>query len=135
MRPRVLLIASAADGQGAFYLARALDSVEGEAGFDVDVAGTSRLSRQAAGRLRASAAIVLTGTRGLDRRTRDALVARVREGAGLLVTATPDVEPAVLSAMFGWRLQAALDDRSQGATLAATDPRHPIFRRGRSQCR
>ena len=72
--------------------------------------------------------MVLLSTRGLDRKSRDTIAAFVRNGGGLLVAASTDVEPAVLATMMGWQgFSAAVETEPAGA-LAPTDLRHPIFR-------
>ena len=64
----------------------------------------ARLARDtaalASGDLSGHAAVVVLSTRGLERQARDAIGAFVRSGGGVLVAASPEIEPGVLGAMF-----------------------------------
>ncbi len=129
LAPSVMVIASK-DAPGE-YLFRALDAAA--AGTSADLRAQSVSAEQiAGGRTEAigrQSAVVLLSTRALDRSARDAIVKFVRDGGGVLVAASPDVEPAIVAGMFGWNaaeLQA--DTASRQASFAATDLRHPIFR-------
>jgi hypothetical protein len=126
----VLVVTAPAAPRSAFYLTRALEVAD-----DDDSGGPIRLRVVPGPRvssqgtdLRASAAVVLLSTRGLDRPARERLAAFVRGGGGLLIAAADDVEPDVLSTTFGWEPALDATRASEPATLAATDPRHPIFR-------
>jgi hypothetical protein len=125
-RTRVWIVAGQ-DRQSGLYVARALQSADGDEGFDVEEQAAALLapvSNQQPG----DAAVVLLSTRGLDRKTRDTMAAFVRDGGGLLVAASDNVEPAVLATMMGWQgFSAAVEARPAGS-LAPTDVRHPIFR-------
>ena len=129
LAPSVMVISSK-DAPGD-YLFRALEAASG--GTSADLRAQAVNAEQIAG-ARADAvtrqsAIVLLSTRSLDRPARDAIVQFVRSGGGLLVAASPDVEPSIVSAMFGWKAaEWQPDPSSRQASLAATDPRHPIFR-------
>jgi hypothetical protein len=129
-QPRVLIVAPEGGGrQAGFYLERALQTASDDRGFDVRVSSPAMLSSAAMDDLAGQAAIVLLSTRGLDRRAREALAAYTRAGGGLLLTAGPDLEAAVLTSIFGWQPPfSAAEIRQPGLTFAATDPRHPIFR-------
>lgn len=128
---RVLIVTPPGQGRKpGYYLSRALQSSAGEeGGFDPVVVSGSAVSAMAADRLAEHAAVILLSTRGLDRRARENLAAHVRKGGGLFVAAAPDLEPQVLSTVFGWRPPlAAIEADERLLTLAATDLRHPIFR-------
>lgn len=126
--PGVMIVASA-DSPG-FYLQRALDTAH--------TANDTTLKPRvvspqdvAGGRARSVAehrAVILLSTRSLDRAARDAMAAYVRSGGGLLIAAAPDVEPSVVSAMFGWRASSFIQADPRPAFLTATDVRHPMFR-------
>jgi hypothetical protein len=71
---------------------------------------------------------VLLSTRSLDRAARDAIAALVRGGGGLLVAASPDVDPSVVAGLFGWPASGFVPAGPRQGSLTATDVRHPIFR-------
>ena len=126
-QPRVLIVSYGA-GSG-FYFARALETASSEeGGFAVDRTTGPAFSKLPAERLSDTSLIVLTATRGLDRRARESLAAFTRAGGGLLITAAPDLEGPVLSAAFGWQpALSPVEMREMPMTFAATDLRHPIF--------
>ena len=126
-RTRVWIIAGQ-DREAGLYVARALQAADGDEGFDVEQQAATLAAPASAQQHGAGDAVVLLSTRGLDRRSRDTIASFVRNGGGLLVAASDDVEPAVLSTMMGWKgFSAAVEDRAAGS-LAPTDLRHPIFR-------
>ena len=125
--PGVLLIGGV-DGQAGFYLTRALQSVEGAGGFEVQERTTAAVGRMGAGDLAEHSVLVLLSTRGLERHARDAIATSVRSGAGLLIVASADVDPALLAAMMGWSDFAAATSARPAGVLAPTDLRHPIFK-------
>ena len=130
VRSRVLIVApDVAAGQPAFYVAQALETPPGAGGFDVEVASGAAVSKLPAGSLAERAVILLTSTRGLDRRAREAMVRWTRDGGGLWLAAAPNLEGGVLSTMFDWRPELSpAEVERPGISFAATDPRHPIFR-------
>jgi hypothetical protein len=73
-------------------------------------------------------AIVLLATRSLDRAAREAITAFVRSGGGLFVAASPEVEPSVVTALFGWNASSFVAAEARPSTFTVTDARHPIFR-------
>jgi hypothetical protein len=135
---RLLVLAGGA--QSGLYLARALETSAGESKVDasleersieVEVMTGARLSSMGADEIFKYPSVALLSTRGLERRTREALASHTRGGAGLVIAASPDLDLSVLSTMADWQpsLSAVEDtDGAQPLTLAATDPRHPIFR-------
>ncbi len=128
---RVIVVTATGAADSAFYLTRALDAAADrpDAGFEVRTISGAGLGAMTGDELSRGPAVVLLSTRGLDRRAREHLRAIVEQGGGVFVAAGPDVEPSVLSTVFGWT--PALTGAGQaeaGAVLAATDLRHPIFR-------
>jgi Aerotolerance regulator N-terminal/von Willebrand factor type A domain len=135
---RLLVLAGGA--QSGLYLSRALETSAGESkgdasleerSIEVEVMTGARLSSMGADEIFKYPSVALLSTRGLERRTREALASHTRGGAGLLIAASPDLDLSVLSTMADWQpsLSAVEDiDGGQPLTLAATDPRHPIFR-------
>jgi hypothetical protein len=123
----VLLVAGGS-GPSGFYLTQALGArsaapIDAAAGRARDTAALS------SGDLSSYGAVVLLSTRGLERRAREAISEFVRAGGGVLVAASPDVEPAVLATMFGvGAALAGLHESASAVSLSVTDLRHPIFR-------
>ena len=128
----VLVVTSAGSPRSGFYLSRAVAAGSGEEdgpAVGVRVLSGAQASALPPDEIARQAAVVLLATRGLDRRARQSITALVRGGAGMLVAAGQDVEQDVLSTMFGWQpALSGMDRDPQGATLAPTDLRHPIFR-------
>ena len=123
----VLVIASA-DSPGLF-LERALQAADdgSRALLRPSVVSPSAIAGARAGTVGRSRAVVLLTTRGLDRAARDAVVAFVRGGGGLLIAAAADVEPLVVAALFDWPA-GGFQPVERDAWLTATDLRHPILR-------
>ncbi len=121
----VMVIASG-DASG-FFLLRALEAAAES--LDARTFTAAEIAGERAKVVAAQAAVVLLSTRGLDRSSRDAIVSFVRKGGGLLVAAAPEVDPAVLAAMFAWEAAAfGIDPSPRQVALTATDLRHPMFR-------
>lgn len=130
-RQHVLVVTSpGAAASSGLYVARALEVASpAEDGFDVKTVTSPDLSSMSADDRTRTAAIVLLSTRALTRQARDVVTEFVRQGGGLLVAASPDVDGSVLSSMFGWRdTFSDAAPRETPMALAATDLRHPIFR-------
>lgn len=122
------LIITTGAGQSGLYLSRALAAQS--AGPDDPAAGRIRdAAALLSGDLSSYAAVVLLSTRGLERRGRDAIAGFVRSGGGVLIAASPDVEPSVLSTMFDLRAAfSGLEESATTVSLSITDLRHPVFR-------
>jgi hypothetical protein len=127
----VLVITSPATDSG-FFLSRALATTPGseQNGISPRLVASTSLARDVdAQSLSTFSAAVLLSTRGLERRAWESLSAFVQSGGGLLIAASPDVDPSVLSSMFKWT--PALDTAiaaTDAVALSPTDVRHPIFR-------
>jgi hypothetical protein len=126
--PAVLIVASA-DAPG-FYLQRALDVAQGAdvAALPARVLSPAEIAGGRSEAISKYRAVVLLSTRSLDRAAREGITAFVRSGGGLLVAASPDVEPSVVAALFNWKPSAFAPADARAASLTATDVRHPIFR-------
>lgn len=124
---RRIVVMTAEDPQSGFYVLRALRA--GDDGDALEV-GTVPASKSAGlvEDLAGGGAVLLLGTRGLDRRAREALTSFVRAGGGLLAAAGAEVDPAVLASLLGSSGVGAAPHDAGGTVLAATDVRHPIFR-------
>ena len=123
----VLALTASGHPSEALYLDRALAVVNGPGGFRFRAIRAAAFATfDAAGNLDV---IVVAGTGGLDERGRARLAQFLREGGGLLVTAGPDVDPAILAEALsglvstGWRVRPAATVR-----FAPADGRHPVFR-------
>ena len=126
-QPRVLIVSYGTSN--GFYVARALETASSEeGGVAVDRTTGPAFSKMPADRLSDTSLIVLTATRGLDRRARDTIANFTRAGGGLLIAAAADLEGPVLSTVFGWQpALSPIEMRDEPLTFAATDTRHPIF--------
>ena len=113
----------------SLYLDQALAVVDGAAGFRFKAVGAAAFSSLDAKALGDVDVVVVLGTRGLEQRGRERLAELVRSGRGVLLTAGPDVEPAVVKqALSGvvatsWRTREAAP-----VTFTPDDARHPVFR-------
>jgi hypothetical protein len=126
-RPHVTIVG---DGlaQSGFYATRVLQSGDDRAGFEVQATSPAALGSLSPEELSEQSVLILLSTRNLDRRGRERLLHFVRQGGGLLIAASPDVDPSVVAAAMAWRELSAIEQPAGGAVLAATDLRHPIFR-------
>jgi hypothetical protein len=128
--PLLVVTASGRTAHEAFYLERALQ-VGDISRFQVRTIAGSDLAGLSQDELGRAAAVFLLATRAVDRSGRDALVAYVRRGGGLLVAAGAEVDPAVLTGLFGSRPALRVSgDPAEPADLSVTpvDIRHPVFR-------
>lgn len=127
-----LIVAPPGASQAGFYLSRAIAVAAEEdpaSGLSARVVPAPSVASLKPGQMDNVRVVVLLATRGLDRRAREELAARVRSGSGLLIAAGPEVEPAVISTIFGWKPALSADaEPRQGVRLAASDLRHPVFR-------
>lgn len=122
-RQSVLVITSGSPESG-YYVVRALAAAADD--METRVVSVPTLTQE---ELRKHAAIVLLSTRGMERRARETVADFVRAGGGLLVAASPEVEPVLLSTTFNWRPALNATEQAGGsAVLSATDVRHPILR-------
>ncbi len=127
--PIAVLVADPTGTTGGIYVERAL-AVAGEGReFAVTVADGRALSKWTTAELSRHAALVILGTRTLDRSGRQLVQGYLAGGGQVLLTLGPDVDPGTLGDVIGTDLgvgPAAV--RAAGATLVPADTRHPIFR-------
>ncbi len=127
--PVTVVVADPTGAVGGIYIERALAVADDGHEFAVTVADGRVLSMWTAEELGQQAAVVILGTRTLDRSGRELLKAYLAGGGQVLLTLGPDVDPGTLIDVIGTDLGVALAPvRSTDATLVATDSRHPIFR-------
>jgi hypothetical protein len=114
---------------GGLYIERALSVAGGGREFRVDVLDGGTLSKWAQDDLDRRAVLFVLGTRTLDRAGRGMIRTYLASGGRVFVTLGPDVDVGTLNTLLGVSLsigEAPL--RTPGATMVATDSRHPIFR-------
>ena len=117
------IVADAAN-QSGFYATRVLQSADGETGFDVQTAPAAALGTVDPEQLAQQSVLMLLSTRNLDRRGRERLVTFVRQGGGLVIAASADIDPSAVAAAMSWPDFSAVEQAAGGAVLAATDLRH-----------
>jgi VWA domain-containing protein/aerotolerance regulator-like protein len=125
----VVALTSSGRPSESLYLERALATVDGAGGFRFKAVSASGFASLDAQTFADVDVIAVLGTRGLEQQGRERLAQFVRSGHGLLLTAGPDVEPAVIKqALMGvvatsWRARDAAE-----LSFAPDDARHPVFR-------
>jgi hypothetical protein len=127
--PIAVVVADPTGSTGGLYMERALKVAGDGQEFEVDVRdGREVATWNEADRSRIAAMFVL-GTRTLDRNGRDAVRNYLNRGGQMLLAMGPDVDPGTLTDVLGTKL--SFDEapvRTPGATMIASDGRHPIFR-------
>ena len=129
--PIALIVADPAGMTGGLYLERALSVARRGKEFAITVTDGHALSAWPAERLATQAAVVVMGTRTLDRVGRERLSAYLQGGGHVLLTLGPDADLATLPDVAGGELgvvPAPVRAAGVGAALIPTDARHPIFR-------
>jgi hypothetical protein len=97
--------------------------------FDVDVRDGRDVAARGSADLSRAAAMYVLGTRTLDRSGRELIKNYLAGGGQVFLAMGPDVDPGTLTDVIGVKL--AFGDspiRTPGATMIASDGRHPIFR-------
>jgi hypothetical protein len=126
-RPEVLIVGDSVN-QSGFYATRVLQSGGADAGFDVQTRTAAAFGGMSPEDLSQQSVVMLLSTRNLDRRGREGLANFVRQGGGLLIAASPDVDASIVATTLAWKDFSAVEQATGAAVLAATDLRHPIFR-------
>jgi hypothetical protein len=127
--PIAVIVADPTGAVGGLYVERALSVAGGGREFDVDVLDGREISTMKASDLAKQAAIFVLGTRTLERAGRELLRNYLAQGGQVMLAMGPDVDPGTLSDVLGTTLAFAADPvKAPGATMIATDGRHPIFR-------
>jgi hypothetical protein len=117
-------------GRSGFYVERALSVAELPRPVRLDVVAGTRIQSVTDERLAGTDVVLVLGTRGIDRRTTDRLLAFVRDGGGLLLAGGPAADPASLALIVsdvGLGV-TPVDESAPETTLVAADVRHPILR-------
>lgn len=117
--------------RGGLYVERALAAAGGARTFGVTVVDGRTFSSTSAADLARQDAVVVLGTRTLDRNGRDRLSGYLSGGSPLLLSLGPDVDPGTLGDVLGVDLGVAPDIETAPdgrSTLVVGDGRHPVFR-------
>lgn len=127
--PIAVLVADPGGDVGGIYVERALTVAGDGREFSVTVADGRVLAKWTTAEMSRHAALVILGTRTLDRNGRELVKSYLAGGGQVLLTLGPDVDPGTLGDVIGVDLNVAPSPvRAAGATLVANDSRHPIFR-------
>jgi hypothetical protein len=127
--PIAVVVADPTGASGGLYVERALKVAGHGREFDVDVRDGRDVATLTDAELSRIAAMFVLGTRTLDRNGRAAVRNYLTRGGQVLIATGPDVDPGTLSDVLGTNL--AFEEspvRTPGATMIASDGRHPIFR-------
>jgi hypothetical protein len=127
--PIAIIVADPTGAVGGLYVERALSVAGGGREFDVDVRDGREVAAGTSADLSRAAAIYILGTRTLDRNGRELIKTYLAGGGQVFLAMGPDVDPGTLADVLGVKLAfAALPVKTPGATMIASDGRHPIFR-------
>ncbi|MEO8681395.1 MAG: BatA domain-containing protein [Vicinamibacterales bacterium] len=129
--PITVIVADPAGVTGGIYVERALSVVGGGREFSVDAVDGRVFSGWTAENVARRAAVIVIGTRTLDRHGRDLVKGYLDHGGQALVTLGPDVDPGTLADVVGVDLgvtPAPVRPAGGPVTMVASDARHPIFR-------
>jgi von Willebrand factor type A domain len=127
----LVIVADPAALGGGLYVERALKAAGADRAFLVTVLDGRALSAWSPEQLSREHALVLVGTRSLERRGREMVGAFLAGGGSALVTLGPDVDVATLGELIGVRTEVAAEASTLpggAATLVLEDSRHPILR-------
>lgn len=127
--PVAVVVSDPTGASGGLYVERALHVAGGGREFRVDVMDGAALSKWDQDDLNRRAAVFVLGTRTLDRAGRDLIKTYLAQGGHVLLALGPETDVGTLNTMLGVTLSIAEPPvQSPGATMVATDGRHPIFR-------
>ncbi len=117
--------------RGGLYVERALGAAARPRSFEATVVDGRTFSGWSAADVARQDAVIVLGTRTLDRSGRERLAGYLRTGGPMLLSLGPDVDPGTLRDVVGIDLGVAPDVESapEGrSTLVVGDTRHPVFR-------
>lgn len=124
-----VVVADPTGATGGLYLERALAVADNGREFDVDVQDGRDVVKWTESDLAKVGAVFVLGTRTLDRPGRERLRNYLQQGGQVLLTLGPDLDPGTVSDVVGTPMSFADEPvRVPGATMIASDGRHPIFR-------
>jgi hypothetical protein len=128
---RVLVLVAGSSASSGLYVERALEAVDEGRAFTVTVLDGRGLSAWTPEQMTGEDALMVLGTRTLDRRGRELVRSYLAGGGSVLLAAGPDIEASTLADVTGGELPVAPDSRALGgggATLVLEDNRHPVLR-------
>ncbi len=120
-----------ASSQEGIYVERALGVADNGDAFHVRTIDGRQFSALTSEQLGEPAAIVVLGTRTLDRRGRETIAGFLGNGGRVLLSLGPAIDLETLNDTIGTDLGVAREDvagAGANVTLIAVDARHPIFR-------
>lgn len=124
-----VVVADPTGSTGGLYIERALTVAGNGHEFNVDVRDGRDVAKWSEADQSKIGAMFVLGTRTLDRKGREAIRNYLSRGGQVLLAMGPDVDPGTLTDVLGARL--SFDEtpvQTPGATMIASDSRHPIFR-------
>jgi len=127
--PIGIVVADPTGAVGGLYVERALSVAGNGREFDVDVRDGRDVAARSGADLSKVAAMYVLGTRTLDRPGRELIKTYLAGGGQVFLAMGPDVDPGTLADVLGVTL--SFEDsaiKTPGATMIASDGRHPIFR-------
>jgi len=127
--PIAVVVADPTGSTGGLYVERALTVAGDGHEFAVEVRDGREVTKWTDADQSRIAAMFVLGTRTLDRKGRDAISNYLNRGGQVLLAMGPDVDPGTLADVVGAKLSFDEEPvQTAGATMIATDSRHPIFR-------
>lgn len=125
-----VVVADPTGATGGLYVERALAVAGGGREFKVDAVDGRVFSSWTAAAVSRQGAIVLAGTRTLDRTGRELVKNYLAAGGHVWLTLGPDTDLATLADVMGVNLGVTAEPitATGGAIMVASDGRHPIFR-------
>jgi hypothetical protein len=124
-----VVVADPTGSTGGLYVERALGVAGAGQEFDVDIRDGGEVAALTDADLSRLSAMFVLGTRTLERGGRELIRNYLSGGGQVLLALGPDVDTGTLADMLGTPLPIADEPvQSPGATMIASDNRHPIFR-------
>ena len=124
-----VVVADPTGSTGGLYIERALMVAGNGREFNVDVRDGRATAKWTEQELSRIGAMFVLGTRTLDRAGRESIRNYLARGGQVFLATGPEVDPGTLGDVLGTPL--SIEDkpvRTPGATMIASDGRHPIFR-------
>ncbi|HEY8549469.1 MAG TPA: VWA domain-containing protein [Vicinamibacterales bacterium] len=127
--PAVLLLGEADRGEDLFFLRSAIEAGEGVRRFTVEALSGPARNALRAETVRERQVVIVTGSRSINRETRQVLQDYVRSGGALWLIGGDTLDAGTLAEIIGTdglRIETA-EGASFPTSLAPVDRRHPIF--------